>query len=1080
MTSPLAENVSAASASEALAANGMTGPVKLDFTPRRDIGQLVTIVSGVPERGEQVFAINLATTYRQTGADVLLIDGVDRSLEPSSMRSIVPAYGLIDAVADRSHFDRDTLVAAVTDPNVDDTSHVPVLHSNGAAGSIVTRDLLAFLAVALMQFDIVVMSLGHLSKLGLLQHLLPISPRVFLLSTQDRATVRESHTLLLHADPARRWRDRVTAVIDCYESTIAPTAMQITETIGVPHSVLLPIDPQIGSERDGMIPLVLSNPTSDYSAAILKIAGVQEASDKLASEAGKSKNGSRKANKLGRKRSISSSAANRFAAALTLGYLAIATPCLVGADLFFIMGRDLSIISMTDLAWSNLLFAVVFLVLTSILSFYLLQRYLRQQAGLEEQLKAVTEHALSGIAFTDSDGNIRYANPVFRRLLNVSQALTENTRLDALLASRMGGTDPRELLTTMGEGRSAIRIRSGGQQELDLTLAARRINLDDTNLGWVVNVQDVTSGRAFRETSAITTSVLEVAVDGILVADVLNQNTPLIYVNKAFEDITGWSRLEVLGKNCRFLQGNDRLQPEIAAMARAIKLRKAITVTLRNYRKDGTMFWNKLKIAPVLDKSARTTHYIGIITDVTHQLFAAEQLEQLAYFDPLTSLPNRTRFRRLLGETMAASENQMVIVVSVDVQRLHDVNTAAGYERGDGLLLEITRRLVEIVPTGVVGRIAGGEFAVACVMAEEMAPETFVGIVRDRLLQRYDLSGASLHVTFAFGYTIATGEDPEIAMRQVSVAVHDANTAGLNEIRPFDSAAELLIRTRSRMTSELQQSLANDDFHLHYQPKVDLRTGALVGAEALVRWEHPVFGLQRPDRFISLAEQTGLIVDLGALVFRKTVHMAAILKKAGIANCPISVNVSGFQFREIHLLETFVAALDHAGVDASAITLEMTESVLTDNSRDLVERLHALRALGFGLSIDDFGTGYSSLRYLKCFPMSEIKLDRSFVAGLDHDGYNSAITTAVLTIGRGLGVAVVAEGVETTEEHHALLELNCQVGQGYLFSRPLEEEVFLQLFTQTRGLPWMHRFTKSENETFDNKQSEDKNDNFHD
>lgn len=1023
-------------------------------SPRRNTtGQLVTIVSGQSDEGERLFALNFAYARKLQGADVLLIDGVASPLDTMRLRSSGARYGLLDAIADRDQLDRSLLVAAVLGADATDGTRLPVLHCAGAVDKISSREIMEFLPVALSMFDLVVVSIGDLGRDDLLKELLPVSSRVFLLTTQDRSAVRASHALLLQADPARRWRDRVTVVVDCYESSVAPTAMQITETIGVSASALLPIDPQTpGSTADALLPLVINYPDAAYSAAVSKIASTSETSLHKDKASGVAKPRARQPNNQERR-----SAAGRIAAALTFAYLAVATPSLIGADLFFIMGRDLGIIGLPDLAFSNLLLAAVFLVVTSTLVFWFLRRHFNQKAGVADQLQAVTQHALTGIAFTDAAGTIRYANPMFRRLLNVSQSATETTRLDALLASRMGGADPRELLGSMGEGRTTVRIKSGGQQELDLTLAARRVNVDGADLGWVVNVQDTTAGRAFRETAAITTSVLEVAADGISVVDLSNPKLPLIYVNKAFEETTGWNRMEAIGKNARFLQGSDRLQPEIAAMARAIKLRKPITVTLRNYRKDGTMFWNRMNLAPVLDQKGRSTHYIAIQHDVTHQRYAAEQLEKLAYFDSLTELPNRTRFRRQLGELIAASANQPILIVRIDIQRLHDVNTAAGYERGDALLLELSQRLKQGVPGGLVGRLDGKEFAVATPADPQTTPEVFVRTLQALLLQRYDVPGASLHVTFAMGFTVVTNVTADIALRQADIAAHEAGGAGPNAVQPFDSATEALILTRTRMTAELQQSLESDDFRLHYQPKVDLVTGDIVGAEALVRWEHPVFGLQRPDRFIPLAEQTGLIVELGARVFSKAARMAAALHRAGQVSCPISVNVSAFQFRQADLLEVFDQALADAGADASWITLELTESVFAATSDDLIAKLQAARARGYGLSIDDFGTGYSSLRYLKNFPVSEIKLDRSFISALHRDAYNSSITQAVLTIGAGLAVDVVAEGIETMEEYKTLLDLGCRYGQGFLFSKPLEGKEFLNLLTTAVGLPWRPR-----------------------
>jgi diguanylate cyclase (GGDEF)-like protein len=379
-------------------------------------------------------------------------------------------------------------------------------------------------------------------------------------------------------------------------------------------------------------------------------------------------------------------------------------------------------------------------------------------------------------------------------------------------------------------------------------------------------------------------------------------------------------------------------------------------------------------------------------------------MDRLAYIDQLTSLPNRTRFRRQLAEMIAAAGGRQVVVVRIDVQRLHDVNISAGHAHGDALLVEVSARLHASVPGGLLGRLTGDEFGLAYYRGADQSPEAPLAAMRDRLLQRYDLRGMSVHVSFAIGYTVCADMDAEAAMRQASIATHEAKAAGLGEVRRFAQAIESVILTRTRLTAEMQQSLGGDDFEMHYQPKVDLRTGAMSGAEALVRWNHPVFGQQRPDRFIPLAEQTGLIVELGALAFTKAARMAASVNGPGRRVLPISVNVSLFQFRQVGLLQNFDQALAEAGAQASWLTLELTESVFAGTSPELIEKLHVLRRRGFGLSIDDFGTGYSSLRYLQNFPLTEIKLDRSFVTNIDQNPYGRAITEAVLTIGNGLSV----------------------------------------------------------------------------
>ncbi|HEX4260528.1 MAG TPA: EAL domain-containing protein, partial [Acetobacteraceae bacterium] len=276
-------------------------------------------------------------------------------------------------------------------------------------------------------------------------------------------------------------------------------------------------------------------------------------------------------------------------------------------------------------------------------------------------------------------------------------------------------------------------------------------------------------------------------------------------------------------------------------------------------------------------------------------------------------------------------------------------------------------------------------------------------------------------------------------------ALAEARAAGSGETRRFDAGTEVAMRTRMRLTSELQQAIEDGDLRLHFQPKVDLATGAIVGAEALARWEHRLFGIQPPSRFIPVAEQSGLIAELGEWVLRRSARFAAALNQGRATPLPISVNVSPLQFRRGDLVRALERISLESGIRPQWLTLELTETVLAESSPERLATLQRLRDAGFGISIDDFGTGYSSLAYLRSFPVSEIKIDRSFVSQFGATRYNRAIIEAVLKIGASLDAAVCAEGIETEAERQRLLEMGCRLGQGYLFSRPVEERALLEL-----------------------------------
>jgi PAS domain S-box-containing protein/diguanylate cyclase (GGDEF)-like protein len=550
--------------------------------------------------------------------------------------------------------------------------------------------------------------------------------------------------------------------------------------------------------------------------------------------------------------------------------------------------------------------------------------------------------------------------------------------------------------------------------------------------------------------SVLAQRILDLAPVGVCVAE-LREGEPLVYINQAFHDITGYGPADALGRNCRYLQGSDRLQPQITTLREAIRRREAVSVQLRNYRKDGRLFWNALHLAPASASGTEPTHYVGLMQDVTALKETTARLEEAVRFDRLTGALTRYALLDRLTQ-LSAEGSARLLVIKVDVSRFHDINSGFGYDSGDALLTQVTERLRGL-SAEAVGRVGGNEFVVVYRLAESEDVEATVAIVAAVLSPRHVLPGAVVNARFAIGYVVGEpGSDPLTLLRRAGTALHESRATPLREVRRFDNESEERSWKRIRLANELQLAVSNGDFAFDYQPKVELATGKLVGAEALLRWKHPLFGLQMPDRFIELAENTGLIVDIGAWGVRAAAAFAARLNRDGAPSLRIAVNVSATEFVHRDMVGFIARILEETGANPRSLTLELTETLMAEPTARMQQRLRALRDLGVGLSIDDFGTGYSSLRYLEMLPVTEIKIDRGFVQSMAESATKRIIVEAVVRLGQELGAEVVAEGIETEAERAMLCDIGCPYGQGYLFSRPLPPQAFLDLVGSGRPL----------------------------
>ncbi len=551
---------------------------------------------------------------------------------------------------------------------------------------------------------------------------------------------------------------------------------------------------------------------------------------------------------------------------------------------------------------------------------------------------------------------------------------------------------------------------------------------------------------------------IESSVNAILITDYQQVDHPIIYVNPAFERMTGYTTAEVMGQNCRFLQHGDRDQPDLKKLRTLIHEQSEGRVVLRNYHKNGDLFWNELYIAPVKDHNDRVTHFVGVLNDITEARNYQNELERRATHDLLTGLANRGLLmdRLQLAAIQAKRRGQKVAVLFIDLDGFKTVNDGFGHATGDQVLKLTGNRLAAIVREGdTVGRLGGDEFVIVLNDQERIEDiSDAVTRIMESVLRPIPIQTHEITLTCSIGISVCPddGEEAGALLKYADIAMYKAKDEGKNTSRFYTRGMNDTIVQRITLTNNLRQALERREFLLHYQPQVDLQTGTVLGTEALIRWQHPEFGLISPSQFLPLAEESGQIVHIGEWVIDTACAQNIAFGKTGLPPLLMSVNLSARQLRDKNLIDLIRNALDITGLPAQSLELEITESMVMADLEAGLDILKKIKDLGVRLAMDDFGTGYSSLSYLKRFPIDRLKIDRSFVRDVTTDADDAALTTAIIALAHKLGVKVVAEGVETREQRDFLINAGCDQAQGYHYAKPVDAAEFQRLMASSRQL----------------------------
>ena len=571
-------------------------------------------------------------------------------------------------------------------------------------------------------------------------------------------------------------------------------------------------------------------------------------------------------------------------------------------------------------------------------------------------------------------------------------------------------------------------------------------------------LRDITRRKQADSEMRIAATAFE-SQQGMLVTD---GNWTILRVNQAFTDITGYSYLEAVGQTPAALLRSGRHDPAFFdEMADTLARTGTWQGEIWDRRKNGEVFPEWLTVTAVTDDSGRITHYVDTLTDITERKAAEERIQNLAFYDPLTQLPNRRLLMDRLTHAMAGwpRHQRLGALLFVDLDNFKILNDTYGHHRGDLLLQAVATRLATCIRRGdTVARLGGDEFVVMLENLDEnpLDAATQAEVVGEKILatlnQTYPLGDYAHHSTPSIGVTLFGSPDEGIEepLTRADMAMYQAKAAGRNTLRFFDPQMQSVVTARAALEAGLRDALANQQLLLYYQPQV-MGERELIGVEALVRWQHPERGMVSPTEFIPLAEETGLILPLGHWVLETAcTQLARWASQPDMAHLTVAVNVSPRQFHQSDFVERVLAVLQRTGAQARRLKLELTESVLVSNIEDVIAKMSALQQVGVGFSLDDFGTGYSSLSHLKLLPLDQLKIDQGFVRDILTDPNDAAIAKMVVALADSLGLGVIAEGVETEAQRVFLAGQGCHAYQGYLFSRPLPIAEFERLAQQLR------------------------------
>ena len=660
---------------------------------------------------------------------------------------------------------------------------------------------------------------------------------------------------------------------------------------------------------------------------------------------------------------------------------------------------------------------------------------------------AALESTPDAILIVDREGRIARWNQRFISLWNVPQQLLDAGFDEAVLqhvTTQMA--NPQDFMARVSElyanpetvSFDILHLLDGGIIER----YSQPQKIGEKIVGRFWSFRDITERKRADADLRIAATAFD-SQEGIFITDT---NRTILRVNRAFAESTGYSAEEVIGRPLTLLRSSRHTAEFYDRAWETVTETGKWQGEVWDTHKDGREYPKWLIVSTVKDEAGFVTNFVGLQHDITERKQAEETIRYLAFYDQLTGLPNRTLFQDRLKQAMAAStrSGDYCALLLIDLDNFKTLNDTLGHDMGDLLLKQVAQRLTDnIRDEDTVARLGGDEFVVMLVNLSENQNEAATWAeqvgekIRDALNQDYMLRATTYRISSSIGASQFIGQkiDIDALLKQADMAMYKAKDAGRNTLRFFDPDMELAVIKRATQESELREAIEKGQFVLHYQAQV--AEDRVIGAEALVRWQHPQRGLVAPGEFIPLAEEVGLIQPLGQWVLETACRqLAQWAKRPKTAQLVIAVNVSAHQFHQKSFVEQVIAVLNQTGANPERLKLELTESLLVANVDEVIEKMFALKAKGVSFSLDDFGTGYSSLSYLKRLPLDQLKIDQSFVRDVLSDPNDASIAKTIITLAESLGMGVIAEGVETAPQRDFLARSGCHFYQGYFFGRP--------------------------------------------
>jgi diguanylate cyclase (GGDEF)-like protein/PAS domain S-box-containing protein len=682
------------------------------------------------------------------------------------------------------------------------------------------------------------------------------------------------------------------------------------------------------------------------------------------------------------------------------------------------------------------------------------KRRVAENAALETRLQLAVSSVHLGIWELDHASGTTIWSESLRELFGLAQPPAELTCFLSMVHPEDRSLVEERLTGLSRSGDDVhveeFRVRHADGRWLWIEARGRALSRDAngvalTSVGTMIDI----SRRKQAEMERLLSSAVFTSInDGVCITD---QDSHILLSNDAFTRLTGYSADEVRGQTPALLKSGAHGPAFYSAMWNAILHNGSWQGEITNRRKDGELTTEWLSISAVNDRDGRLTHYVGIFSDLSERKAAAERIQYLSSYDPLTNLPNRNLFADRLAQSLLAAQrfNRQTAVILLDLDRFRTVNESFGPPAGDEALREVVRRLnLQVRDGDTIGRRSGNEFGfVMASLGHEHDAIALAQRMLDAIAQPLVVAGQTIALTASVGISVAPrdGSTADDLLKSADSALSRAKQAGRNTFRFYSPEMDADAARRLGLESALRNALANNEMAVHYQPQISLESGNMIGMEALLRWNSTQFGAVSPIEFIPLAEETGLILTIGEWVLRQACLQTRRWLDLGLLPLRVAVNLSARQFRQSNLVRMVGQTLADTKLPAAALELEITESAFIDDVDEAIATCRALKKLGVKLSLDDFGTGYSSLAYISRFPFDKLKIDQGFVRDIIENPVNAAIATAAIVMGRSLNLSVLAEGVETEAQASFLRGRRCDAMQGYLFSRPLPAAEFEQL-----------------------------------